>query len=162
MKVVVLVSLRHSLATPSRDPRGKRLQDFADIVLDTGAPPGDAMVKIDGLGTANRSKAFHNVCWKNLGDAGFPDRIPWIQAAAAKYPYMDLSRVGIYGGSAGGQNAMGALLFHPEFYDAAWAFAGSHDNRMDKIWWNEQYMGWPIGPEYSKASTRGTWEEAFG
>jgi uncharacterized phosphosugar-binding protein len=51
MKVVVIISRRHSEATPSNDPRGKKLQDFADIVLDTGAPPGDAMVKIDGLKT---------------------------------------------------------------------------------------------------------------
>jgi dipeptidyl aminopeptidase/acylaminoacyl peptidase len=29
---------------------------------------------------------------------------------------------------------------------------GCHDNRMDKIWWNEQWMGWPIGPEYSASS----------
>ena len=65
---------------------------------------GFIVVQIDGMGT-KRSKAFHDVCWKNLGDAGFPDRILWIKAAAAKYPCMDLTRVGIYGGSAGGQNA---------------------------------------------------------
>src|SRR3954463_2130797 len=51
MKVVVLVSKRHSEASESRDPRGKKLQDFADVVLDTGAPPGDAMVKVEGLET---------------------------------------------------------------------------------------------------------------
>ena len=68
---------------------------------------GFIVVQIDGMGTSNRSKAFHDVCWKNLGDAGFPDRILWIKAAAAKYPYMDLDRVGIYGSSAGGQNALG-------------------------------------------------------
>jgi len=50
------------------------------------------------------------------------------------------------GHSTGGQNAMGALLFHPEFYKVAVASSGCHDNRMDKIWWNEQWMGWPIGP----------------
>src|SRR6266576_5356210 len=49
MKVVVIISRRHSEATPSNDPRGKKLQDFGDLMLDTGAPPGDAMVKIDGL-----------------------------------------------------------------------------------------------------------------
>lgn len=114
---------------------------------------GFIVVQIDGMGTANRSKAFHDVCWKNLADAGFPDRILWHKAAAAKYPFYDLSRgVGIYGGSAGGQNALGALLFHPEFYTAAVAFNGCHDNRMDKISWNEQWMGWPIGPEYSASS----------
>ena len=73
-------------------------------------------------------------------------------AAAAKYPWYDITRVGIYGGSAGGQNSMGALLFHPEFYKVAVSYAGCHDNRMDKIWWNEQWMGWPLGPQYSASS----------
>jgi len=113
---------------------------------------GFVLVQIDGMGTSNRSKKFHDFCWKNLGDAGFPDRILWMKAAAAKYPYLDLTRVGIYGGSAGGQNALRALLAHGEFYKAAAADCGCHDNRMDKIWWNEQWMGWPIGPHYDEQS----------
>ncbi|HKR13905.1 MAG TPA: prolyl oligopeptidase family serine peptidase, partial [Pyrinomonadaceae bacterium] len=113
---------------------------------------GFIVVQIDGMGTSNRSKAFHDVAWKNLGDAGFPDRILWHKAVAAKYPWYDISRVGLYGGSAGGQNALGGLLFHPEFYKAAVSYAGCHDNRMDKIWWNEQWMSWPIGPQYSASS----------
>ena len=113
---------------------------------------GFIVVQIDGMGTANRSKAFHDVAWKNLGDAGFPDRILWHKAVAAKYPWYDINRVGIYGGSAGGQNSLGGLLFHPEFYKAGVSYAGCHDNRMDKIWWNEQWMGWPIGPQYSSSS----------
>src|SRR4029079_8465952 len=59
----------------------------------------------------------------------------------------------IYGGSAGGQNSMGALLFHPDFYKVAVSYAGCHDNRMDNISWTEQCMGWPIGPQYSASST---------
>ena len=113
---------------------------------------GFIVVQIDGMGTSNRSKAFHDVAWKNIKDAGFPDRILWHKAVAAKYPYYDITRVGIYGTSAGGQNSLGALLFHPEFYKVAVSFAGCHDNRMDKIWWNEQWMGWPIGAEYSESS----------
>jgi len=113
---------------------------------------GFIVVQIDGMGTSNRSKAFHDVAWKNLGDAGFADRILWHKAVAAKYPWYDTTRVGIYGGSAGGQNSLGGLLFHPEFYKAAVSYAGCHDNRMDKIWWNEQWMGWPIGPQYSASS----------
>jgi dipeptidyl aminopeptidase/acylaminoacyl peptidase len=99
-------------------------------------------VQCDAMGTAFRSKAFHDVCWHNLADAGFPDRIAWIKAAAAKYPYMDASRVGIYGTSAGGQNAAAAVLFHPEFYKCAVANSGCHDNRLDKASWNEQWMGY--------------------
>jgi dipeptidyl aminopeptidase/acylaminoacyl peptidase len=113
---------------------------------------GFIVVQIDGMGTSNRSKAFHDLAWRNLGDAGFPDRILWHKAVAAKYPYYDITRVGIYGGSAGGQNALGGLLFHPEFYKSGIAYAGCHDNRMDKIWWNEQWMGWPLGPQYSASS----------
>ena len=113
---------------------------------------GFIVVQIDGMGTNYRSKAFHDTAWKNLGDAGFPDRIAWHKAVAAKYPYYDITRVGLYGTSAGGQNALGGLLFHPDFYDAAVSAAGCHDNRMDKIWWNEQWMGWPIGPEYEASS----------
>ena len=113
---------------------------------------GFIVVQIDGMGTNYRSKAFHDVAWKNLGDAGFPDRILWHKAVAAKYPHYDITRVGLYGTSAGGQNSLGGLLFFPEFYKAAVSAAGCHDNRMDKIWWNEQWMGWPIGPEYSASS----------
>lgn len=113
---------------------------------------GFIVVQSDGMGTNHRSKAFHDVCWKNLGDAGLPDRIRWIKAAAAKYPYMDVERVGIYGGSAGGQNALRAVLAYPEFYKAASANCGCHDNRMDKIWWNELWMGWPVGSHYAEQS----------
>ncbi|HSY34643.1 MAG TPA: DPP IV N-terminal domain-containing protein [Acidobacteriaceae bacterium] len=113
---------------------------------------GFIVVHIDGMGTSNRSKAFHDVAFKDLADAGFPDRILWHKAAAAKYPYYDISRVGIFGTSAGGQSALGALLFHPEFYKVAVSNSGCHDNRMDKMWWNEQWMSWPIGPQYAASS----------
>ncbi len=121
-----------------------RYRDLTDL--------GFIVVKIDGMGTANRSKAFHDVCWKNLKDGGFLDRIAWIKAAAKKYPCLDLDRVGIYGTSAGGQNAAAAVLFHPEFYKVAVANSGCHDNRMDKVSWNEQWMGYPVGPQYAECS----------
>ena len=113
---------------------------------------GFIVVKIDGMGTSHRSKEFHDVAWKNLGDSGFPDRIRWIKAAAAKDSSMDLDRIGIYGGSAGGQSSTRALLAHPDFYRVAVSDCGCHDNRVDKIWWNEQWMGWPIGPHYEEQS----------
>ena len=116
------------------------------------ADRGFIVVQIDGMGTSFRSRAFHDVAWKNLADSGFPDRIAWMKAAAAKHPEMDLTRVGIYGGSAGGQSALRALLSHGDFYKAAVADSGCHDNRMDKIWWNEQWMGWPVDDSYVKSS----------
>jgi dipeptidyl aminopeptidase/acylaminoacyl peptidase len=123
------------------------------IGMQAQADLGFIVVQMDGMGTANRSKAFHDVAWKNLGDSGFPDRILWHKAAAAKFPWYDISRgVGIYGGSAGGQSTLGALLFHPEFYKVGVAYAGCYDNRMDKIVWNEQWMGWPLDESYARAS----------
>jgi dipeptidyl aminopeptidase/acylaminoacyl peptidase len=134
----------HDFHTPKSFSVDNAMRGLAEL--------GFIVVQLDGMGTAGRSKAFHDVAWRNLGDAGFPDRIPWHRAVAEEYPWYDISRVGIYGGSAGGQNAMGALLFHPDFYDVAVSFAGCHDNRMDKIWWNEQWMGWPLGPHYAASS----------
>jgi dipeptidyl-peptidase-4 len=115
---------------------------------------GFIVVQMDGMGTNHRGKAFHDVCWKNLKDSGFPDRKIWIEEAAKTRWWMDLNRVGIYGGSAGGQNAMRALLDHHDFYKVAVADCGCHDNRMDKIWWNEQWMGWPVDESYLKSSNK--------
>jgi dipeptidyl aminopeptidase/acylaminoacyl peptidase len=75
-----------------------------------------------------------------------------MKAAAAKYKYMNIDKVGIHGTSAGGQNAGAALVFNSDFYDVAVASCGCHDNRMDKMWWNEQWMGYPVGLEYEVCS----------
>ena len=120
------------------------LQNLAEL--------GFIVVQVDGMTTSFRTRAFEEVCYKNLKDAGLPDRIAWIKAAAKKYPYMDIDRVGIYGCSAGGQNAMAAVLWHGDFYKAAYAACGCHDNRMDKIWWNEQWMSYPIDSSYVECS----------
>lgn len=113
---------------------------------------GFIVVQVDGMTTSFRSKEFEEVCYKNLKDAGLPDHIAWIKAAAQKYPYMDIDRVRIFGCSAGGQESTGAVLFHPEFYKAAYSACGCHDNRMDKIWWNELWMGYPVDESYSACS----------
>lgn len=134
----------HAAFAPKDFGRLERLHEIADA--------GFIVVKLDGMGTNHRGKAFHDVAWKNLKDSGFPDRIAWIKAAAETRPWMDLTRVGIYGGSAGGQSAMRAVLDHHDFYHVAVADCGCHDNRMDKIWWNEQWMGWPVDESYAKNS----------
>ncbi|MEO6731945.1 MAG: prolyl oligopeptidase family serine peptidase [Ferruginibacter sp.] len=130
--------------TPKRFMNYSEMQSIAEL--------GFIVVQCDGMGTANRSKAFHDVCWQNLADAGFADRILWIKALTAKYSYVDAERVGLFGTSAGGQNAAGAVLFHPEFYKAAVSAAACNDNRIDKQWWNEQWMGYPVGPHYAAQS----------
>jgi dipeptidyl aminopeptidase/acylaminoacyl peptidase len=134
----------HDSFVPKSFSPFRRDQTYAEL--------GFIVVQIDGMGTSNRSKAFHDVCWKNLGDSGFPDRILWMKAAAQAHPQMDLSRVGIFGGSAGGQSALRALLAFGDFYKVGVADCGCHDNRMDKVWWNELWMGWPIGDHYEAQS----------
>lgn len=113
---------------------------------------GFIVVQLDAMGTSYRGKKFEEVCYKNLKDAGFPDRELWIKAAAKKYPYMDADNVAIYGCSAGGQESTTAVLLHGDFYKAAYSACGCHDNRMDKIWWNEQWMSWPVDSSYVECS----------
>ena len=134
----------HDAFVPKRFAPWHDLQSMAEL--------GFVVVQIDGMGTNWRGKAFHDVCYKNLMDSGLPDRIAWLKAAAATRPWLDLSRVGIYGGSAGGQSALAALLRHGDFYKVAVADCGCHDNRMDKIWWNEAWMGWPVDQSYAENS----------
>ena len=71
---------------------------------------------------------------------------------AAKYPYMDLTRVGLYGGSAGGYDTVHAMLTHPDFYKVGVSISGNHDHRMDKAWWNELWMGYPVADHYREQS----------
>lgn len=113
---------------------------------------GFIVVMSDGMSTSFRSREFENVCYKNLKDAGIPDHIAWLKAAAEKYPEIDIDNVGIYGCSAGGQESTNAVLLHPEFYKAAYSACGCHDNRMDKIWWNELWMGYPVDKSYEECS----------
>jgi dipeptidyl aminopeptidase/acylaminoacyl peptidase len=113
---------------------------------------GFIVVQVNAMGTGGRSKAFEDVCWHNIGDAGIPDRIRWIKAAADKYPQMDLSRVGVYGGSAGGYDALRSLEVAGDFYKVAVADCGLHEPRLDSTDSVEPWMGWPGGPWYAEQS----------
>jgi dienelactone hydrolase len=115
------------------------------------AEVGFIVMRIDGMGTAMRSKAFHDVSYMNLGDIGALDHITGIKQLAERYSYIDTTKVGIFGHSAGGYDAVHALLTHPEFYKVGVAAAGNHDHRMAKAWWPEQYMGKP-GDHYNEQS----------
>ncbi len=134
----------HDFFAPKRWGVGRRQRALAEL--------GFVVVRVDGMGTNWRHKAFHDVCWRNLKDSGFPDRIRWLRAAAQTRPHLDLDRVGIFGGSAGGQSTLAGLLHHGDFYDVGVSDCGCHDNRMDKIWWNEAWMGWPVGDWYADSS----------
>lgn len=113
---------------------------------------GFIVVNIDGLGTAGRSKAFQDYSWKNLGDIGGPDHIKAIREMAEKYPYMDTTRVGIYGHSVGGYDAARALLKFPDFYKMGVSSSGNHDHRIAKAFWPELYMDYPDEKHYDEQS----------
>lgn len=113
---------------------------------------GFIVINVDGLGTAQRSKAFHDYSYKNLGDMGLPDHVKTIKELAQKYSYMDTSRVGIYGHSAGGYDAARAMFLRPDFFKVGVAESGDHDLRVAKAWWPELYMDYPAGPQYAEQS----------
>ncbi len=108
---------------------------------------GFVVVMVDGRGTTGRSRDFHNYSYRNLGGA-FEDHVALIKQMAAKYPYMDLTRVGIYGTSAGGYGSAHAILVHPEFYKVCVSISGDHDPRLDKAVWNEDFQGYPVDKSY--------------
>lgn len=141
-----------ALAQGTQADYDRALKPIVNYNVHVRAPGARETTALSRDGSEGGAYELHDVAWRNLGDAGFPDRILWHKAVAATYPYYDITRVGLYGTSAGGQNALGGLPFHPEFYDAAVSAVGCHDNRMDKIWWNEQWMGWPLGTHYEDSS----------
>jgi dipeptidyl-peptidase 4 len=116
-----------------------RLQSMAEL--------GFVVVMVDGRGTVGRSRAFHQFSYRNLGGA-FEDHVALIKQMAERYPYMDVTRVGIYGTSAGGYGAAHAMLVFPDFYKVGVTISGDHDARLDKAWWNEAYQGYPVQDDY--------------
>jgi len=112
---------------------------------------GFVVMMVDGLGSSGRSKTFHDVSYKNMG-LSLTDHVLAIQQLAQKYAWIDADRVGIFGHSAGGYDAGHALLQFPDFYKVGVASSGDHDHRMEKAWWPEMYMGWPVDSAYHKQS----------
>lgn len=111
---------------------------------------GFIVINIDGMGTPLRSKAFHDVCFQNLGDGGgIDDHVTGIYQLAQKYPYMDIMRVGVYGHSSGGYGSMRAILKRPDFYDVCVSSAGYMDPRSVVAYWSEKYQGYPVGANYN-------------
>ena len=102
---------------------------------------GFVVVQIDHLGTPGRSKAFHDNYYGNFTDNGLPDHIAAIKQLGARYRFIDLDRVGIFGHSGGGFASTDAILKFPEFFKVAVSGAGNHDNRSYNIYWSEKYQG---------------------
>jgi dipeptidyl aminopeptidase/acylaminoacyl peptidase len=117
---------------------------------------GFIVVNIDGLGTPFRSKAFHDWSYGKMEEAGgLEDHITGIRQLASVRPYMDISRVGIYGHSGGGFASTHAILAYPDFYKVAVSSAGNHDQRSYLACWGEQYQGLLQGDNYKAQSNAG-------
>lgn len=112
---------------------------------------GFAVVVVDGMGTAHRSKAFRDVSYRDLG-GNMACHVAAIRQLSEQYAWIDITRVGVYGHSAGGYDATRAMLMYPEFYKVGVASAADHDHRMEKAWWPEMYMGYPVEEFYNEQS----------
>ena len=93
------------------------------------------------MGTPWRSKKFHEAYYGNLGDNTLPDQIAAMKQLAARHPFIDLERAGIYGHSGGGYAAAAAMFRHPDFFKVGVSQAGNHDNRNYEDDWAEKWMG---------------------
>lgn len=102
---------------------------------------GFAVVIIDGRGTPLRSRAFRDHCRGPHDSDYLADHVAAIRQLAATRPWLDLSRVGIYGHSGGGRASTAAMLRHPDFFKVAVSTAGDHDDQIYHPGWGETYIG---------------------
>ena len=102
---------------------------------------GFVVVCIDGMGTPWRSKSFHDAHYGDMGDNTIPDQVAGIKELAARYRWIDVDRVGIYGHSGGGAAAAAAMFHFPEFFKVGISESGNHDNRIYEDDWAEKWQG---------------------
>jgi dipeptidyl aminopeptidase/acylaminoacyl peptidase len=100
---------------------------------------GFVVVEIDGMGTPWRTKKFHEAYYGDMGDNTLPDQVAAMKQLAAKYPYIDIDRAGIYGHSGGGFATAGAMFHYPDFFKVGISESGNHDNREYEDDWAEKW-----------------------
>ncbi|MBS1793525.1 MAG: DPP IV N-terminal domain-containing protein [Acidobacteria bacterium] len=115
---------------------------------------GFVVVVIDGTCNPDRSKSFHDACYGNMADNTLEDQIAGLKQLAAKYPYLDLDRVGVWGHSGGGFATAAAMFRFPDFYKVGIAESGNHDNRNYEDDWGERYIGLMAGDNYEKQANQ--------
>lgn len=115
---------------------------------------GFVVVVIDGTCNPDRSKSFHDVCYGNMADNTLEDQIAGIKELAAKNPYMDLTRVGVWGHSGGGYATAAAMFRYPDFYKVGISESGNHDNRNYEDDWGERYIGLLTGDNYDRQANQ--------
>ncbi len=133
--------VNHIYPGPQGGSVGSRSFSAARGDVQALAELGFIVVEVDGMGNPTRSKAFHDAYYANMGDNTLPDQIAAMQQIAARYPYVDLDRAGIYGHSGGGFAAADAMFRYPDFFKVGISEAGNHDNREYEDDWGERYQG---------------------
>jgi dipeptidyl-peptidase 4 len=109
--------------------------------MESLAELGFVVVCIDGMGTPGRSKSFHDALFGDLADNTIPDQVAGIKELAARYPWIDIDRVGIYGHSGGGAATAAAMFHYPDFFKVGVSESGNHDNRVYEDDWAEKWIG---------------------
>ncbi len=92
-------------------------------------------------GHPSRSKWYHTYGYGNLRDYGLEDKKVAAEQLADKYPFIDISKVGITGHSGGGFMSTAAMLVYPDFFKVAVSGAGNHENNIYNRWWSERHHG---------------------
>ncbi len=115
---------------------------------------GFIVVEIDGMGTPWRSKQFHDAYFGNMGDNTIPDQVAGMKELAARFPWIDLDRVGIWGHSGGGYATASAMFRFPDFFKVGISEAGNHDNRNYEDDWAEKWQGLLDGNNYDNQANQ--------
>ena len=103
---------------------------------------GFIMIEIGNRGgNPHRSKWYHTFGYGNLRDYGLADKKAAIEQLAARYPWIDIDRVGIWGHSGGGFMTAAALLIYPDFFKVGWSESGNHENNIYNNTWSEKHHG---------------------
>jgi dipeptidyl aminopeptidase/acylaminoacyl peptidase len=102
---------------------------------------GFVVVQIEGMGNPLRSKKFHDFYYGNMADNTLPDQVAGMKELAAKYPWIDIDRAGIWGHSGGGYATADAMFRYPDFFKVGVSESGNHDNREYEDDWGERYQG---------------------
>jgi dipeptidyl aminopeptidase/acylaminoacyl peptidase len=133
--------INHIYPGPQGGSVGSRSFSAARSDAQALAELGFIVVQIDGMGNPLRSKKFHDFYYGNMGDNTLPDQITGMKQLAAKFPWIDLDRVGIWGHSGGGYAAADAMFRYPDFFKVGISESGNHDNRVYEDDWGERYHG---------------------
>jgi dipeptidyl-peptidase 4 len=131
----------HVYPGPQTGSCGSRSFTASHKDLESLAELGFVVVCIDGMGTPERSKSFHDALFGDMADNTIPDQVAGIKELAAKYPWIDLDRVGVYGHSGGGAAAAAAMFHFPDFFKVGVSESGNHDNRVYEDDWAEKWIG---------------------